>query len=147
MVQKTPKLYPSAPLLVSNNDLEQRLEKKLNELNSFNKAVNNIKEMIIYLRDKNCKSKMKYKIHKKLTTIMKSFDTFFIIAITSGSITLSVPRIGLIAQLSAATAYGLSIGIKKIFEIDMLKYNKYKRQHEKDQQTIEFFVKLFRKNL
>ena len=55
MDQKTDKLYPSAPLL-ENIDLEKRLEKK-NDINSFNNHINNIKEMIIYFKDKNHESK------------------------------------------------------------------------------------------
>ena len=54
MDQKTDKLYRSAPLL-ENISLEKRLEKKLNDVNSFN--INNIKEMITYFKDKNNKSK------------------------------------------------------------------------------------------
>ena len=46
MEQKCDKLYPSAPLL-ENIDLEKRLEKKRNDVNSFNNHINNIKEMII----------------------------------------------------------------------------------------------------
>ena len=56
MDQKTDKLYPSAPLL-GNIDLEQRLEKKINDVNSFNNQINNIEEMITYIKDKNHKSK------------------------------------------------------------------------------------------
>ena len=52
---KCDRLYPSAPL--ENIDLEQRLEKKLNDANSFNNSNNNIKEMITYFKDKNNKSK------------------------------------------------------------------------------------------
>ena len=55
MDQKCDEFYPSAPL--ENIDLEQRLEKKLNDVNSFNNHINNIKEMIIYCRDKNNKRK------------------------------------------------------------------------------------------
>ena len=44
MEQKCDRLYPSAPL--KNIDLEQRLAKKLNDVNSFNNHINNIKEMI-----------------------------------------------------------------------------------------------------
>ena len=36
MEQKTPEFYPSATLLVSDQDLEESLEKKLSDLNSFN---------------------------------------------------------------------------------------------------------------
>ena len=60
MEVKTDKLYPSAPLL-ENIDLEKRLEKKINNVNSFNNHINNIKEMINYFKDKNNKSKKRYK--------------------------------------------------------------------------------------
>ena len=56
MDQKTDKLYPSAPF-DNKKDLEQRLEKKINDVISFNNHVNNIKEMITYIEDKNRKSK------------------------------------------------------------------------------------------
>ena len=80
MEQKTDRLYTSAPL--GNIDLEQRLEKKLNDVNSFNSSINNIKEKITYFKDRNHKSKKKYKIYQTPTTILKSFDTFVFIAIT-----------------------------------------------------------------
>ena len=54
MEQKTDRLYPSAPLL-ENNDLEKRLEKRINDVNSFNNHVNNIKEMTTYFKDINNK--------------------------------------------------------------------------------------------
>ena len=56
MDQKCDRLYPSAPL-EKKIDLEQRLEKKLNDVDSFNNHINNIKEMITYFKDKNNKSK------------------------------------------------------------------------------------------
>ena len=58
MDQKTDKVYPNAPLS-ENFDLEKRLEKKINDVNSFNNHINNIKEMITYFKDKNNKSKKK----------------------------------------------------------------------------------------
>ena len=57
MDQKTDNIYPSAPFENKNNDLEQRLEKKLNDVHHINK----IKEMITYFKDKNHKSEKKYK--------------------------------------------------------------------------------------
>ena len=59
MEAKTDKFYTSAPLL-ENIDLEQKLEKKLNVVNSFNNSSNNIKEKITYFEHKNNKSKKKY---------------------------------------------------------------------------------------
>ena len=44
MEQKTDRLYPSAPLK-KDVDLEQRLEKKLNDVNSFNDYISNLKEI------------------------------------------------------------------------------------------------------
>ena len=55
MESKADRIYLSAPL--ENSDLEQKLEKKLNDVNSINTLFNNIKEMITYFKDKNNKSK------------------------------------------------------------------------------------------
>ena len=41
MEQNSERLYPSAPL--EKDDLDQRLEKKLNDVNSFNDHINNNK--------------------------------------------------------------------------------------------------------
>ena len=147
MEGKTDRLYPSAPL-ENDINLEQRLEKKLNDVNSFNNSINNIKEMITYFKDKNNKSKKRYKKYKTLTTILKSFDTIVVIVTTSASITLSVTGIGLIAiPISTATACGLSITNKVLYEIVMQKYNKYKKRYERDQNSIKSFDKLYRKSL
>ena len=122
-------------------------EKKLNDVNSFNNFINDIKEKITYFTDKNSKSKKKYEKFKTLTTILESFDTFVIIATTSSSITLSLNEIGLIAiSISTSTACGLSIGKKNIYEIIINKYNKYKKQYERDQQSIKSFDNLYRKS-
>ena len=58
MEQKCEKLYPTAPFL-ENIDLENRLEKKIIDVNSFNNHINNFIEMITYFKDKNNKSKKK----------------------------------------------------------------------------------------
>ena len=129
MEQKTDRLYPSAP--IENIDIEQRLEKKINDVKKFTNHINNIKEMIAYFKDENNKSKKKCKKYKTLTTILKSFDTFVIIATTSSSITLSLTGIGLIAiPISTATACGLSIGNKVLYEIIINKFNKCKKLNE-----------------
>ena len=111
MDQKCGRLYPSAPL--ENIDLEQRLEKKLKDVNSFKNHISNIEEMITYFKDKNNKPGKKYKNYKTIATIPKSFDTFVIIATTTISITLSLTGIGLKAiALSTASACALPIGNK-----------------------------------
>ena len=58
MDQKCYRFYPTAPL-ENNIDIKQRLEKKLNDVNSFNNHIDNIKEMITYFKDENHKSKKK----------------------------------------------------------------------------------------
>ena len=147
MESKTDKLYPSA-LTLENIDLEQRLEKKINNINSFNKHVNNIKEIITYFKDKNSKSKKKYKNYKTLNTILESVASIVVIGATSTSITLSITGIGLIIlPISAGIACTLSLGNKILHELIINKYNKYKKQYERDQQTIKSFDKLYRKSL
>ena len=147
METKTERLYPSAPLL-ENIDLEKRLEKKINDVNSFNNHINNIKEMITYFKDKNNKSKKKYKNYKTLNTILESADSIVIIGATSTSITLSITGVGLIIlPISAGIACTLSLGNKILHKIIINKYNRYKNQYERDQQTIKSFDKLYRKSL
>ena len=147
MNQKTDKLYPPAPLL-ENIDLEKRLKKKINDVNSFNNHINNIKEMINYFKDKNNKSKKRYKNYKTLNAILESVDSIVIIGATSTSIALLVIGIGLIIlPISAGIACGLSLSNKIIHKLMINKYNKYKKQFERDQQTIKSFDKLYRKSL
>ena len=147
METKTERLYPTAPLL-ENIDLEQRLEKKLNNVNSFNNHINNIKEMITFFKDKNHKSKKRYKNYKTLNTVLESVDSIIIIAATSTSITLSITGIGLIVlPISAGIACGLSLCNKVLHKLIINKYNKYKKQYERDQNTIKSFDKLNRKSL
>ena len=146
MDQKCDKLYPSAPLL--EIDLEKRLEKKINDVNSFDNHINNIEEMITYFKDKNNKSKKRYKNYKTLNTILESVDSIVIIAATSTSITLLVTGIGLIIlPISAGIACSLSLGNKVLHKLIINKYNKYKKQYERDQNTIKSFDRLYRNSL
>ena len=147
MEQKCDKLYPSAPL-IENIDLEKRLEKKINNVKSFNNHINNIKEMITYFKDKNHKSKKRYKNYKTLNTILESVDSIVIIAATSTSITPSVTGIGLIVlPISAGIACTLSLGNKVLHKSIINKYNKYEKKYERDQEAIKSFDKLYRKAL
>ena len=147
MDQKCDKLYPNAPLL-ENIDLEKRLEKKINDINSFNNHISYIKEMITYFKDTNNKSKKRYKNYKTLNTVLESVDSIVIIGATSTSITLSITGVGLIIlPISAGIAFGLSLGNKILHKIIINKYNKYKKQYERDQNTNKPFDKLYRKSL
>ena len=147
MEAKTDKLYPSAPLL-EKIDLEKRLEKKINDVNSFNNHINNIKEMITYFKDRNNKSKKRYKNYKTLNTILESLDSIVIIVATSTSITLSITGIGMIVlPISAGIACTLSLGNKVLHKLIISKYNKYKKIYERDQSTIKSFDNIYRNSL
>ena len=83
-----------------------------------------------------------------LTTLLKSFDKFVIFAETSSCFTLSLTGVGLIViPVSTATACGFSICNKVLYGIIINKYNKYKKQYQKSQQTIKcfdnFYIKKF----
>ena len=104
--------------------------------------------MITYFNDKNNKSKTKNQKYERITTIIKSFDTFVFFAPTSSSIILSPTGIGsIVIPKSTASASALSISIKVLYEIVINKYNGYEKQYEKDHRTIKTFDNLYRKIL
>ena len=83
-----------------------------------------------------------------LTTKLKSFDSIATMATTSSSLTFSLTGFGLLViPISSSIACGLTISHKILYDIVMQKYNKYRKQYEKEQQTIKFFIELFRKSL
>ena len=83
-----------------------------------------------------------------ITSRLKSFDTFVIIATNSSSFPLSLTAFGLIAiPISSATACGLSIGDEVSYEVLISIYNKYKKQNEEDKQTLKSFEILYRNSL
>ena len=83
-----------------------------------------------------------------MNTVLESLDSIVSIAATSTSITLSVTGFGLvILPISAGIACTLSLGNKVLHKLIINKYNKYKKQYERDQQTIKSFDKLYRKSL
>ena len=146
MEQKTDRIHPLTPL--ERNDLEQRLEKKRKDVKSFNDSIIIIKELILYFKRKNHKSKKKYRKHKTLTTLLKTFDTFVNIATTSSSFTLSLTGISLIAiPISNCLASGLTISNRIVFEMSMQRYSKYRKQCDKDHKTIKSFDKFYRNSL
>ena len=69
--------------------------------------------MTTYFKDKNNKSKKKYKNHKTLNSVLESVDSIFITGATSTSKILSITGIGLIIlPISAGFACTLSLGRK-----------------------------------
>ena len=141
MERKSDRLYPSKP--IENNGLEQRLEQKLNGVFTFNYSITNIKELITYFKDKNHKSKKRYKNYETLNTILDSVDTVVIIGSTSTSKTLPITGVGLILlPIPTGIACTLSFGIKVLHKIMIDNCNKNKKQSQKDQQTIKYIDKL-----
>ena len=82
----TTKLYPSRTP-EPNIDSEETLEIKIIVMNSFTNSVDNIGEMITYLKDENHKSNRNIR-NILSSTILKSVDTFVIFATTSTFVTL-----------------------------------------------------------
>ena len=104
--------------------------------------------MITYFKDKNNKSKKRYKNYKTLNKVLESVDSIVIIGATSTSIALSITGVGLIIlPISAGIACTLSLGNKVLHKLIINKYNKYKKQYERDQNTIKSFDKFYRKSL
>ena len=69
--------------------------------------------MITFFKDKNQKSKKRYKNSKTLNTVLESVDSIVFIGATSTSITLSITAIGLIVlPISAKNVCTLSLGNK-----------------------------------
>ena len=102
------KSYPIAPL-ERITKVEERLRDENLEVNFSNFSVIFIREMITYFKDENKKSKKSLIIKKFLCTILKSFDTFFVFATTSSSVTLSVTRSdSLLMPISIDVACGLT---------------------------------------
>ena len=126
----------------------REIRKKIDDVNSFNISINNIKETIVYFKNKTQKSKKKYKNCKTLNTILESVDLIATIAATSNWKTLPIRGIGLnIISKTAGIACLLRLGNKALHKLIIKKYNKYKKLRERDQQTIKLFDKLCRKSL
>ena len=116
----------------------QNKNQKKNDVNSFSNHINNINKMITYFKDKNNKSKKKYKSYKTLNTVLESVDSIILSGAMSTSITLSNTGLGLIIlPISAGVPCALSLSKKVLHKLIINKYKEYKKQYEKDQQTIK----------
>ena len=78
-----------------------------------------------------------------LTSKLESTDTVVIIGATTTPVNLLFTGVGLIVvQAAAEIACALSIGNKVFYRTTFNRYNKYKKQFEKDQATMKSFDKL-----
>ena len=104
--------------------------------------------MITFFKDINHKSKKQYEKYKTLNTISESVYTIVFIGAISTSITLSITGIGSsVLPIAARIDCTLSLGNKVLHKIIINEYNKYRKQYEKDQQTVNFFDRIYRKTL
>ena len=88
--------------------------------------------MTTYFKDKDNKSKKKYKNYKTLNTVLESVDSNIIIGAASTSITLSITGIELtVLPISAGIVCTPSIGNKILHNLFIHKYSKYEKQYEK----------------
>ena len=83
--------------------------------------------MITYFKNKNHKSKSKYKKYETLSITLESVDTIVFIGATSTSRTLSITGFGsIVLPISAVYAYTLSIGNKVSHKMIINRYNNFK---------------------
>ena len=87
------------------------------------------------------------KIYETLNTILESVDTIVFFGATTTSVTLSVIGVGLSkVPISAEVACALSLANKVLHKMNINKFNKYKKQYQKDNEIIKSFDKLYRKS-
>ena len=82
--------------------------------------------MITYFKDKNNKSKKRYKNYKTQNTVLEPVDSIIIIGATSTSLFLAIAGIGLIIlPKSAVIACTVSLGNKVLQKLIKNQYYKY----------------------
>ena len=145
MTTLTLKLYTPAPL-ENFSDLEQRLQKKLIDVNSFNNSNNNTNEMIDYLKYKNHKSEKKkkkqihhykFKIIWYISHYWQNIKFYYVICYRDHFVMIPI---------STGIACSLTISINVTYEIVMRNYQNYKKlKSQRDQQSIKSSDKLYRK--
>ena len=94
---------------------------------------------------------MNQKIHKNyrtINTVLESVDSFFYHPSNVNFDNSINYWFGLIVlPTSAVIVCSLSFGNKVLHKLIINNYNKYRKQYERDQQTIKSFDKLYRKSL
>jgi len=146
------KLYPN---LGSNpqgnhnlNSLEQQLELRLKEMNSFNNSVNNIKDIKNFYNYETKKYKKLNDRFKLLNNLLQTIDTLIILGVTSTSVTLSVTGVGIIiVPISAGVGGFLGISSKLISEYLKRREKYHLKKYTLSLKTLEDFQKLHSKCL
>ena len=119
------KLYPC---LRESDNLDMRLE----EINSFNNSIQNIKDIQNFYNHEAKKYKKKSKTYKIINDLIQSIDGVSVLAVSSTCVTLSVTGVGLVVvPIASRIGAGLCI-ISKIAG----EYLKRKEQHNTKKYTL-----------
>ena len=116
------KLYPS--LQPQLNDVEQHLNLRLKEINSFNHSIRN-EDNKKFFNHEGRKNKNKSKTFKIINAIINSVDGVLILSVSSTCVTLSITGVGLVV---VPIARGIGAGLC-IFSKTAGEYLKGKEQH------------------
>ena len=124
------KLYPSLQPLVDS--LEQHLNLRLKEINSFNNSIQNIKDIKNFCNHEAKKYKKKSKQYKLINCLIQSVDGVSILAVSSTCVTLSITGVGLVV---VPVASGIGAGLCIISKL-LGEYLKRKEQHNLKKYTL-----------
>ena len=124
------KLYPSLQPQVDS--LEQHLNLRLKEINSFNNSIQNIKDNKNFYNHEAKKYKKKSKQYKLINCLIQSVDGVSILAVSSTCVTLSITGVGLVV---VPVASGIGAGLCIISKL-LGEYLKRKEQHNLKKYTL-----------
>ena len=124
------KLYPSLQPQVDS--LEQHLNLRLKEINSFNISIQNIKDIKNFYNHEAKKYKKKGKQYKLINCLIQSVDGVSILAVSSTCVTLSITGVGLVV---VPVASGIGAGLCIISKL-LGEYLKRKEQHNLKKYTL-----------
>ena len=124
------KLYPSLQPQVDS--LEQHLNLRLKEINSFNNSIQNIKDIKNFYNHEAKKYKKTSKQYKLINCLIQSVDGVSILAVSSTCVTLSITGVGLVV---VPVASGIGAGLCIISKL-LGEYLKRKEQHNLKKYTL-----------
>ena len=124
------KLYPSLQPQVDS--LEQHLNLRLKEINSFNNSIQNMKDIKNFYNHETKKYKKKSKQYKLINYLIQSVDGVSILAVSSTCVTLSITGVGLVV---VPVASGIGAGLCIISKL-LGEYLKRKEQHNLKKYTL-----------
>ena len=124
------KLYPS--LQPQADSLEQHLNLRLKDINSFNISIQKIKDIEIFYNHEAKKYKKKSKQYKLKNCLIQSVDGVSVLAVSSTCVTRSITGVGLVV---VPVASGIGAGLCIISEL-LGEYLKRKEQHNLKKYTL-----------